>query len=427
MPRAVGSDQLKPTDKEQLATIQYSFSGGNITAVSRSSGPTGTLFDLTLKEVTLAESLLTPGLQTSLKFQSTIHTPNKNYDDFKNSVLNMIIDRPVLERDPWNFIRFLVLQQRVYRISNRRLYNNNIEELTIHACDDSLLNDARSLVSKSWACGSTPSTIAQDVLTNCLNIPGDRMQIESSGPPRTYIAENIHPFQVINENANVALNGEDPSFVHFMTYENLGTHYFCSLKSLIRQQPVGTFTYAEIGAASGYPIPTNIMTYSFPCDFDLLSDILNGVDVDGTFLNTIATFNPITKMMSLFGNKAVECGIGGGNIIYPATNLGSAENQFTCNNGIEKYLLRRQARMNLLEQDKISLRMTVPWNPSLTAGKTINVELKNRPKTSQSYTELNYGSGKYLISSLIHNIKSGGFSTTTLDCISETAASNGVI
>jgi hypothetical protein len=85
--------------------------------------------------------------------------------------------------------------------------------------------------------------------------------------------------------------------------------------------------------------------------------------------------------------------------------------------------------MNLLEQDKISLRLTVPWNPALNAGKTIEIKLQNRPKTTanDNRSEPNYGSGKYLISSLIHNIKSGGFSTTTMDCISQTAASNGVI
>lgn len=425
MTRPVGGIPLNVNDTEQLATINYSFAGGNI----KESSKYDTLADLTLREVTLAESLLTPGLQTSVKFHSTINIPNKNYDDFKNSMVNLTINRPVLGMNPWNFQSKLDVSQRVYRIDNRKLFNNSVEEFTLHACDDSLLNDARSLVSKTWACGSTPSQIVNDVMTQCLGISGRQMQIESSGPPRTYTAENIHPFQVINENANVALNGDDPSFVHFMTYENLGTHFFCSLKTLIKQDAVGTFTYAEVGAASGYAIPTNIMTYSFPCDFDLLSDILNGIDVDGSFINSILTINPITKVLSLFGNKATECGIGGGNIIYPSTNTGSEDTQFTCNSGVEQYLLRRQARMNLLEQDKISLRLTVPWNPALNAGKTIKIELKNRPKTSVNdvKSDLNYGSGKYLITSLIHNIKSGGFSTTTMDCISETAASNGVI
>jgi hypothetical protein len=32
----------------------------------------------------------------------------------------------------------------------------------------------------------------------------------------------------------------------------------------------------------------------------------------------------------------------------------------------------------------------------------------------------NYGFGLYLIHSLTHNIKAGGFSTTTMDCVADT-------
>lgn len=423
MSRPVGGNTNKnATDKDILASFVYGFTGGNVAGSSNS-----TLRDLTVREITLAESLLTPGLQTSIKFHSGIHIPEKNYDDFRNSEINLKIERPVLA--DWNFQSVLNVQQRVYRLSNRKLFNNNVEEFTLHACDDSLLNDARNLVSKTWPCGTSPSNIVSDVLSKCVKVPANRLQVEPSGPPRTYVAENIHPFQIINEVSNIALfDYHDPSFLHYMTYENLGTHHFKSLSSLIQQSEVAKFTYAEIGAASGYAIPTNVMTYSFPCDYDLLSDILNGIDVDGTFLNSILAYNPFTKMFSLYGNKATDCGMGGGNIIYPTTNLGSADSQYTCNTDVEQFLLKRQARMNLLEPDKISLRMTVPWNPTLNVGKTIRLDLKNKPKTTNSVGNgLNYGSGKYLITSLIHNIKAGGFSTTTVDCISQTAATNGVI
>ena len=178
------------TEKDQLATIRYGFSGGKLTSGSAAT----TLLDFTLREITLAESLLTPGLQTSIKFQSAVHTPQKNYDDFKNSIIQMSIDRPILEKDPWNFKSFLEVNQRVYRISNRKLFNNNTEELTIHACDDSLLDDARNLISKTWPCGTSPSQIVQDVLTKCLKVPVNRMQIESSAPPIMYIAENNHHY-----------------------------------------------------------------------------------------------------------------------------------------------------------------------------------------------------------------------------------------
>jgi hypothetical protein len=100
------------------------------------------------------------------------------------------------------------------------------------------------------------------------------------------------------------------------------------------------------------------------------------------------------------------------------TNLGSATEQASCNLEVEKYLPRRQARMSLLEQDKVALRVTVPWNPSLNAGKVITVELYD--KSSPGAATYTYGSGNYLIASVVHNIKQGGFATTTMDCVSTT-------
>jgi hypothetical protein len=72
--------------------------------------------------------------------------------------------------------------------------------------------------------------------------------------------------------------------------------------------------------------------------------------------------------------------------------------------------------MSLLEQDKIALRVTVPWNPIYHAGKIIKIDLRNKQDSSKQ----NYGTGNYLIVSMLHNIKRGGFSTTTMDCVAET-------
>ncbi len=76
--------------------------------------------------------------------------------------------------------------------------------------------------------------------------------------------------------------------------------------------------------------------------------------------------------------------------------------------------------MNLLESDKIALRITVPWNPELHAGEIIKLTLKNKNDPDQ----LNYGSGEYLIVSMTHNIRRGGFGTTTMDCVSKTVGTS---
>lgn len=372
--------------------------------------------DLTAVEINMTESLLTPGLQTSIKFQSFFHNPQvKVLDNFKSAVIDVVIDRPILKK--FGYPDTLNISSRLYRLDNRKLISNNIEEFVLHGCDDTLLNDARNLVSKSWKCVS-PSSIVSEILQTCTN--AKTLDVESSGPARDYIAENIHPFQVVNQQADVALAGDDPSFVHYMTYENFtpgdprGTHHFRSLKSLTEPTSgVAKFFFQETGQNSGYGHPESIITYSFPCDFDYLSDILNGVDLDGSHISSLIVVNPMLKSYNLLGNKAKGCGMGGGQYMSSFTNYNSAQRQDSCNTDVEKHLLLRQARMSLLEEDKISLRLTVPWNPVLHSGKIIELYIANKG-TGQFD---NFGYGYYLIHSLTHNIKNGGYATTTLDCV----------
>ena len=62
--------------------------------------------------------------------------------------------------------------------------------------------------------------------------------------------------------------------------------------------------------------------------------------------------------------------------------------------------------------------MTVPFNPELHAGKTIQVSLYNK-ETRPDPVE-NYGSGTYLVLHMFHHIIQGGLATTTMDCVSST-------
>lgn len=397
-----------PNPDELVASMEISF--------TIPGGKEINLTDFTEYEIMLGESLLTPGLQTSVSINSYMHSiPPKNFDLFKNSVVRIKINRQILEK--YAIQTGMELIQRVYRLENRAMINGNIEAFTLRACDDTMLNDATTTVSKSWKC-TPPSEIAKYVLQSCAGAAS--VQIESCGPARDYIAENVHPFQVVAQQLNVSLaEGDDPSFLHYMTYEKFGTHHYKSLKALTKQAAIIKYYYSETGAASGYADPRGIITHSFPCDFDLLSDVLNGIDASGRDINSLIVFNPVNKMFSLVGNQTVGCGIGGGVTKMAQTNQGTASNQNSCNTNVEKYLLKRQARMSLLEKDKIALRITVPWNPELNVGKVIEIDLRNKEDTLIQ----NYGSGTYLIMSMFHNIKRGGYAVTTMDCVSTTVGS----
>lgn len=376
---------------------------------------------VTLKEITLSESLLTPGLQTSIKVHSFFHQlPIKNLDLYRGKTCKLRLERPILDR--FGLPTTLDVSGTIYRCDTRKLINDNTEEFTLHICHPTLLNDARSLVSKMWKC-TTPSAVTSEVLSSCAG--AGQLDVESSAPARDYMAENIHPFQVVNQQAQAALaSGDDPSFIHYMTYQNLGTHHFRSLKSLCSNpNPEMVYYYDQAGVAGGgYGNPFGLMTHSFPCDFDLLSDILNGIDESGKDINTFVSFNPLMRMANQFGSKVNGCGIGSGNPKIGMSAAGSETQQNMCPDFSQQYVLKRQARMGLLEQDKVALRITVPWVQHLNVGKIIRLELYNK----QDGTLKNYGSGDYLISALVHKIKMGGFSTLTMDCVSRTVG-NGVV
>jgi hypothetical protein len=382
-------------------------------------GAAGELAETTIKEIVLAESLTTPGLQTSVTLQSFIYTTfNKNFDNFKNKPVTFNLVRE-------NTGKSLQVAQQVYRLANRDFMPTNVgqtEEMTVHACDQTLLNDAKTLVSKSWKC-TKPSDIVSYVLGSCVG--ARQTDVEQADPTRDYIAENIHPFQVIAQQSNVALaQGDDPSFVHYMTYRNLGTHHFRSLKSLTQAGAGFQFQHAETGWVNngGYANPRAVISFMFPCDFDYLSDLLNGIDENGSNQNALAVFNPVAKAMSLLGNQTKGCGMGGFNYKQALTNGGTSKQQDSCNFGVEKYLLKRQARMSLLERDKIGLRIVVPWNPDIHAGDMINLTWDNKNSGG-----LVYGSGDYLVVSMQHSVRLGGFSTTTMDCVSRTVGNGGVL
>lgn len=375
------------------------------------------LESVTIKEIMMSENLLTPGLQTFVRLHSTIYKPpGKDFNQWKNQDMTFSLIGPKGAGQ-------LDVNQKVYRLEDRHFMPTNVgvtEEMTVHACDESTLQDAQTLISKSWKC-TQPSDVVNHVLSKCLKVKNK--QVDDAQPARDYIAENIHPLQVIAQQANVALDGDDPSFVHFMTYEDKGKHYFRSLKSMTKGGAEFTYMQADVEEQTGYDNIMYAINFSFPCDFDYLSDLLNGLDENGKDKNTGYVFNPVMKAGQILGVSGMqdECGIGGFNYKEGLSNKASAQQQNSCNLDTETHLLKRQARMGLLERDKIALRITVPCNLNLHVGKILKLVWKNKFSGADVF-----GAGEYLIASMTHNIKLGGFSVTTMDCVA-TSVGSGVV
>ncbi len=389
--------------------------------------------DVTVKEVIIGESLLNPSAHVAVTLQSLIYTPQsvdsryfntfegKNWTQFKCKPMELFITDEKGSRT-------MRVNQQIYRCDNRHFATVNTaqaEELTLHAVDKSILNDAETTWEKSWKC-STPSQVVKEALQK---IGATNTLVEQAGPPRPYVAESIHPLQVIQQQANVALyKGNDPSFLHFMTINDLtgeGVHHFSPLSRLSKTAPYNIYaTDTAITGNQGFSDDVNsysrAITFNFPCDFDALTDIRDGVNCDGQNVNQTRTMNLSNGISDAVG--ALNQAMGIANKLFSMTNLGTAEQQKSCETGVEKYLHLRQARMALLDRDKIALRITIPWNPRLHVGNKIMFHWNNRYDESMRV----YGTGEYIIAHLTHNIQFGGFAVTNLDCIANTLGKAGV-
>jgi len=387
---------------------------------------TNLLNETNINEVSMTESLLTPGLQTSVVIQSRVNSDlYKNLDLFYNQPISIEARRDILET--FELKSIMRTQQIVYRLSDRRRINYDLEQFTLHACDQTLIKDAQTYVKAEWKC-TTPSDIVSDILNNCISPLS--VNIEPSSPGRDFTAENSHPFQAIRKLAEMAsaTTGpnakQDPSFLHFMTYQdNIGndvpTHHFRSLTALALQDKTMKFVYNDkFSSATNYYSPFDIMDYRFPCDFDMISDLLNGFDTDGNFTSAMNVVQPIISGLSVFNITSL-----GGCGTTPFTAMtNSPEDQDGCSLANETWLLKRKSKVALIDQDKIALRLTVPFNPELNVGRVIDVNFNYKPDAGRSA----YGSGEYLIVNMTHNIKVGGLGVTVMDCVAKTVAAGKV-
>ncbi len=398
---------LNSQPQKSIQEMKIPYSGFSIAHVDV---PDNILDETSTLESFQTESLLSPSLETTVKIQSTIHNQVvKDYDQFREAEMVLISHNPNIDDD-----KKFTNSQTIYRMSNRVMVNYNVEEFILHACDPTLINNHLTRISDFYRCKS-PTEVAGAALTSI----GAVVDLEESAPRKDYQATNLHPFQILSEQADTALaGGNDPSFLHFMTFHDGGSgiHNFKSLYNMTKQPSKWIYVWNEKGMGMQLGNPHNIMHYEFPCDFDLLTDILNGVGADGsnqTTVTSVGTFNFINSLVGTAENiiKLSPFGGMGTSINKPVT---TDHNLDGCPTQVEQYIALRQARLSMIRPEDTALRLTVPYNGYLHAGDIITARFP-----SKYSTDLDYGSGDYIIVSLTHNIKGGGYGVTILDLASQ--------
>jgi hypothetical protein len=198
---------------------------------------------------------------------------------------------------------------------------------------------------------------------------------------------------------------------------------------MTRGNTIWNYKFSESdGVENTWENPFAILAYENPCDYDILSDAMNGVKRGGQQSQSFMAINPFTGAHSILGGAGGNgCGMGGNETDTGFTNKGSAAAEPNCEIDVEKHKLTRTARLGLLEADKVAFRATVAFNPNLHVGKMVYLEVPNKQFATEDSIRLepDYGSGYYLISALTHRLVNGGFGTTVIDCISKSVGNGG--
>lgn len=441
--------------------------------------------ELSITDVYLQESILSPSLQISVTLHDTVHLV-KNYFQYKvrkgempkasfvlkNPMFDVPDDVPIggEYRGQKKDVELPIAGMVVYRMDNRKPVNYHTEEFTLHMCQPATVQNLKARMSDFYKTTEL-SKIVQDGLKAVGSI---KNVVEATNTKRDYISNNQHPYQVISEIADMAsLNGR-VQFLHYMTSEDAtGIQYFQPMKKLINAGTVFDFYYNEKGVNQQLTDPSNIMTYEFPCDFDTLLDLSGGIIHNKQDYNnhkpSMVSMNPFDGGMFLVDGKIhgdrktqgfggtlnagawsnlknfesnapygssspLASGIGGaitgaatggfagalsgalGGLSGGGQLVGAASRP----SRVEKYLHRRTEVLSFFHRENVNLKIVVPFNPKVHVGKMINVFFQTKRDAKDDF-----GSGKYLICHLTHNIKVGSFGVTTLECIKIEDKSNG--
>jgi len=338
---------------------------------------------------------------------------------------------------------------RVYKISNRRKsLNFDTENYVIHFCSDELVLSNQYKISKSYK-GQGVSDIVKDVLKTKIKAPKEKYKeanIEKTKGVYSIIVPNFSPFETLNwlcsyaQSASGGVMGSDMIF-----YENVEGYNFKSLQSLFKTDPYFTYEYRpkntsekdNYGDASKQIF--NVLTYEILDTFNTVESVS-----EGTFANRLLSIDPLLRrykivdfnyntyqqkstrlnnnpvvnnLQNRFGHELYNTPQGSYKLSmsnanqqdseYIKSKSGSVQNDYF----FETFVSQRKSQLLLANHMKV--KFSIPGDPNLSVGKTINFKLySNEPVSDKQSKGIDkYYSGKYLVTAVRHMIQSSEYVT----------------
>jgi hypothetical protein len=329
---------------------------------------------------------------------------------------------------------------RVYKLGNRKPSgNNNSEPYTLYFCSEELMLSEQTKLSKSYV-GQKISDIVKDILVEKLKVNTKNIEVvEETTGMYDFVIPRMKPFEAISWVSTYARPQRYGSTADMLFFETKNGFNFRSLQSMYKDDIYATYRYEPKNISydnqSIQDKTTQVLEYEFNKVYDMMNDISSGA-----FANRLVSIDPMTRSFNITDfdytkNKMEKLNPEGvlddlqnrlgknisrafdgvlkvatgnsnqGSIPYIKQKEGSVAKDIS----IETFLPLRTAAISLANYT--SIKMSIPGDPGITAGRTINFNLHSLNPIDNIKKLDKFYSGKYLVTAVRHIIQPNRYQT----------------
>jgi len=329
---------------------------------------------------------------------------------------------------------------RVYKLGNRKPSgNNNSEPYTLYFCSEELMLSEQTKLSKSYV-GQKISDIVNDILVEKLKVNTKNIEtIEETTGMYDFIIPRMKPFEAISWVSTYARPQKYGSTADMLFFETKNGFNFRSLQSMYKDDIYTTYRYEPKNISqdnqSLQDKTTQVLEYEFNKVYDMMHDISSG-----TFSNRLISIDPTTRSYNVTDfdyNKSKSDKLNPSGILNDLKNrmgttisqsydsvlklavgnsgqssvpyIKQKEGGFAKDVSIETYIPTRTSAISLANYT--SIKMSIPGDPGITAGRTINFNLYSLKPTDNLKELDKFYSGKYLVTAVRHIIQPNRYQT----------------
>lgn len=343
-----------------------------------------------------------------------------------NEFLTVRIDKPSLNQ---------TLQKvfRIYKISNRSIGPNALQNYTFHFCSEELFLSTQYLISKSYK-GLTITKMVQDILLNKLNVDPKKIAMVSQSVGNfDLIVPKMQPLQAIEWLAPKAYT---PNGNLFFFYENRDGYNFASYEDLLKLPVYATYSRAmkvdndpakNIRGYNSFQIvedfdvikATRMGAYSASLiSFDVVNRSRALTNLTWAQPNKVLLNKelPINDLKNRFGQKLTDAGEAMLKYVV------SSDSDPTGNPAqMENWVPQTISRLGQLNTFKAV--MIIPGDIVLKSGMVVRVNIpKMEIQSKAAPAQDPQRSGQFLVSKVHHNFKLD-ISTTIVELLTDSVSS----